>query len=1133
MTRPRSRLRKAGRIAGYAGAILVVLAIVVAIGAPIYYSGERFGRLVEAAMPEMRGKIRVGRGRWSWGMAWALARARPATITIEEVTVTDPEGTEVLYARRASARVTIHRSPTRIMIDDLALDSARWRFARMKTERKVGFLATFEGVRRVARAPARPGGFELSIAGAKLNGVDVTFDLPTWGLALRDAHGTGALAFKSKTFTFAVDDATVRGGGELRILGASKGVVFPFERAHLDRVATTADARDDIRLVASDIVTGRSRMSGGGVFTGVYGFTPASAQSGIDMEARIEDAADAIGAMLARRGLGAGTTVSGRGASLLLGFSGPFTDIAIDAEAHGFDVTSPRLDARDIGFSVTAEPLAGRFRLANLELASPLGGRLTATATLDHLVADAEVDFTRFSPRALLPAALRRFVTGTIDGGVRARANLPFGAVELTHSTLVISGAGGGGKNARPLALLAGAGARPPPGATVVRISRAAFAGGSVRIPRVTLALAGGSVAAEGEIALRDPDAGGWLASPRLALALDARGIDVQRLLGVGFAQGSLTFHAGVRGTPDDLALDVGFSKAAGGLTVLGEPVELPARASLRLGGSGLVIESLPLGGPGGSTLRCSGRIDMSGRLALDVGVHGFPIARLPGLTGVGLPLSGAISGAVRIAGEPRAPAVSGNVTFTNVAFRNAQLGGGTLTVTPERGGTIRARGNLIEAIAVEGSLVPRPSGLEGAVALTLNKLRLDPFLPRLPLAITAVGVTSGTLAARIAPGRPAVAEGRLSELSVTLQVPVGRRVKAMRPLSMRAEGDIKMTVHSDEGLSLSAARLRGDIGAFELSANSRGDDIDARIRGRIELDALAPFARRWLDQLQGALDVDVSASRVGATGRIEAKGTAAVAAPISARPAGLPLALGVPGGHLRLDGDAITTTALPVTVRATRFPVAIVQSVAADARVTARIDGLRTRPKLRAQTVIDKLEISVPLAGSKPARSAGGQVDVEADLDAGSLTVTRVDLPVDAEIERLSATAGVDVGRARLALRLRGVPRKLTLSGDVDVVAARVNASALTKAKTAGGGSGGGSATGSMLPPELEAMVLDIRLRSRGGAVDVDINNFPDLRVDLDMHVGGTAKRPVLTGTTSGAGIWSSFVLALRRIFS
>ena len=1126
--------------------VLVVLAIVVAIGAPIYYRGERFGRLVEAAMPEMRGKVHVGGGRWSWGLAWALARAQPATIAIEEVTVTDPEGTEVLYARRASARVTIHRGPTRILIDDLVLDNARWRFARMKTERKVGFLASFESVRRrAARAPARPGGFELSIAGAKLNGVDATFDLSTWGLALRDVHGTGALALKANTFTFSVGDATVRGGGELRILGVKNGVVLPFERARLDRVATTADARDDIRLDASDIVTGRSRTSGGGVFTGVYGFTPASAKPGIELEARVEDAADAIGAMLARRGLAAGTTVSGRGARLLLGFSGPFNEIAIDAEARGFDVTSPRLDARDIGFNVTAEPLAGRFRLARLELTSPQGGRLSASATLDHLVADAELDFTRFSPRALLPSALRRFVTGTIDGGLRARANLLFGAVELTHSTLVISGAGGGGKNARPLALLAGPGARPPPGATVVRISRAAFAGGAIRLPRVTLALAGGTVTAEGEIALRDPDAGGWLPAPRLALALDARGIDVQRLLGVGFAQGTLSFRAGVRGTPDDLAVDAGFSKAGSGstgLTVLGEPVELPARASLRLRGSGLIIESLPLGGPGGSTLRCSGRIDTSGRLALDVGVHGFPIARLPGLTGVGLPLSGAISGAVRIAGEPRAPAVSGNVTFTNVAFRNEPLGGGTLTVTPERGGAIRARGHLIEAIAVEGSLVPRPSGLEGAVTLTLNKLRLDPFLPRLPLAITAGGVTSGTLAARIAPGRPAVAEGRLSELSVTLQVPVGRRAKSIRPLSMHAEGDIKMTVHSDEGLSLSAARLRGDIGAFELSANSRGDDIDARLRGRIELDALAPFTRRWLDQLQGALDVDVTASRVGATGRIDAKGTAAVAAPISARPAGMPVALGVPGGRVRLDGDAITTTALPVTVRAARFPAPIVQSVAAEARVTARIDGLRTRPKLRAQAVIDRLEIAVPLAGSKPARSAGGQVDIEADLDAGSFAVTRVDLPVEAEIERLNPTAGVNVGRARLALRLQGVPRKLTLSGDVDVAAARVNASAL-KAKPASsaaggaargtGSGGGGSSTSGMLPPALDAMALDIRLRSRGGAVDVDINNFPDLRVDLDMHVGGTAKRPILTGTTKGAGLWSSFVLTLRDLLS
>lgn len=1133
-----TRLRKVARIAGYAGAVLVVLAMVVAIGAPLYYRGERFGKLVVSALPEMRGKVRVGGGKWSWGMALALARGRPAPIVLDEVTVTDPEGTEVLYARHATARVTIQRGPTRILIDDLVLDNARWRFARMNGERKVGFFATFEGVRK-ARAPSKPpSGFELAIAGAKLNGVDATFDLPTWGLVLRDVHATGALAFKAKTFTFNVGDADVRKGGELRVsaLGARSGVVLPFERARLDRVATTADARDDIRLAASDIVTGGSRTSGSGVFTGVYGATPASKNPGIDLEARIENAADAVGAMLARRGLADGTKIGGRGASLLLGFTGAFTQIEIDAEARGFDVSGPRLEARDVGFSLTAEPLGGRFRLAKLELASPGGGRLAASATLDRLAVDAEIDFTRFSPSSLLPSALRPLLPGPIDGSLRARANLLLGSVELTRSTLVIARAGGGGAKPRPLALLAGPGTRPPPGATVVRFSRAAFAGGAIRLPRVTLALAGGTITAEGDIALRDTDAGRWLPSPRLELALQARGIDVQRLLGVGFAHGSLSFRAGARGTPDDLALDVSFTQAGGGLTVLGERIQLPQRASLRLGSSGLRIDSLPLTGPEGSSLRCAGRIDASGRLALDVGVRGFPIARLPGLAVSGLPVSGVISGAVRIAGEPRAPAVSGEVTFADVAFRGRRLGGGTLAITPERAGAIRARGRLIDAIAVDGTLTPRSSGLEGDVTLTLSKLRLDPFMPRLPLVVATTGVVSGRLAARIAPGEPASAEGHLSELSLALLLPAGRRAASARPLAMHADGDIHMSARSDKGLSIGPARVRSDFGSFELSAGSRGDDLNASVRGRIELGVLEPFARRWLDRLQGSLDVDVSASRDGATGRIDAKGSAVIASPITARPVGLPLALGVPSGRLRLDGDAITTAALPITVRAARFPVAAVSSLAAEARVSARVDGLRTtRPKLRAQTVIDKLEIAVPLAGSKPIRSAGGQVDVEADFGVGSFAVTRVDVPIEAEIEKLVAS-GVNVDRARLALRLRGAPRKLTLSGDVDIAAARVSAAALSKTKTKGGGGGGAGSTGGLLParlPELETMTLDIRLRSRGGAVDVDVDNFPDLRVDLDMHVGGTAKRPVLTGTTRGAGLWSSFVLALRRLFS
>ena len=66
MTR-RKLLRKAVRIAGYVGVGLVALAVVIAIGAPIYFRGERFGQLVEVSLPETRGHVHVGGGYWSWG----------------------------------------------------------------------------------------------------------------------------------------------------------------------------------------------------------------------------------------------------------------------------------------------------------------------------------------------------------------------------------------------------------------------------------------------------------------------------------------------------------------------------------------------------------------------------------------------------------------------------------------------------------------------------------------------------------------------------------------------------------------------------------------------------------------------------------------------------------------------------------------------------------------------------------------------------------------------------------------------------------------------------------------------------------------------------------------------------------
>jgi hypothetical protein len=185
----------------------------------------------------------------------------------------------------------------------------------------------------------------------------------------------------------------------------------------------------------------------------------------------------------------------------------------------------------------------------------------------------------------------------------------------------------------------------------------------------------------------------------------------------------------------------------------------------------------------------------------------------------------------------------------------------------------------------------------------------------------------------------------------------------------------------------------------------------------------------------------------------------------------------------------------------------------------------------MNAHVALDDVSIEVPLLGRNPVRSAGGTIDIVGELATGAIDLARIDLPVTAEPEGLAATPGATVDRAKVALRLRGTSRQLALSGDVDVASAHVRANALKKAS--GGGGGGKSKSPLAGRPAIEAMTLDVRVRSGGGAIQVDVNNLPDLRLDVDMHVGGTVKKPSISGTQKGANVWTSFVLALVKLFT
>src|SRR6266700_5492594 len=166
---PRRRLRRVA--AGAAG--LVALLLVLAALAPWIVRGTRLGRVIGWTLPAMRGTISVGGGVWSWGAVWALWRGQPAALRLDDIRIVDPEGVEVLRVEALAGTVELARDRTRLVIRDLDIRHAAWRFAQMKTARDVGFLAALQPTRKAAaRARARRGGLtSFAIEGARLDGV--------------------------------------------------------------------------------------------------------------------------------------------------------------------------------------------------------------------------------------------------------------------------------------------------------------------------------------------------------------------------------------------------------------------------------------------------------------------------------------------------------------------------------------------------------------------------------------------------------------------------------------------------------------------------------------------------------------------------------------------------------------------------------------------------------------------------------------------------------------------------------------------------------------------------------------------------------------------------------------------------
>jgi hypothetical protein len=154
----------------------------------------------------------------------------------------------------------------------------------------------------------------------------------------------------------------------------------------------------------------------------------------------------------------------------------------------------------------------------------------------------------------------------------------------------------------------------------------------------------------------------------------------------------------------------------------------------------------------------------------------------------------------------------------------------------------------------------------------------------------------------------------------------------------------------------------------------------------------------------------------------------------------------------------------------------------------------------------------------------AGGSLELRRRA-GDDLQVTNVDLPLGGELRQLSVPPVV-VERGRFEARASGDPaRSLALTGVVTLDAARLRPDAGRLAM-------GSGPAAQARQRQLERLKLDLRLRAPDGAVSVDVPRAPDLTVGLDMHVGGTAAKPELSGEPHGSTLYSRLALALWRLF-
>ena len=428
---PRNLGRKLIKIVAYSAIGLVALISVVLAGAVLFVQGPRLAAIVNGVLPPMKGRLHFDSIRWQPRLLVDLITDQATPMVVEGLKITDPEGTTVLDAPNlgVSVRLGTLIGGGGIILSDLKVGpKSVWLFAKMKKEKGIGFLSSFDPKNPTPPPPPPPPGakkgkpFVFQIVNADLNGFRAIFDFPgVWGLDLRDIHSPASLLVDGEGFVgWDVVGLQARQGGYLRVMTEE----LPFDSVVVDRVATTREWPDDIFLDLKMARTGKSELVGRGFFTGIYG---ANSVGGIKIHAEFDHATDALTAVAKPHGI-SGLRLSGDNAKVVGDLWDPYDTLKIKAAISNLDAAYDTYQAKQIALKAgilfaPTEPTM-TITVDELSLGSPSGGRFTTGVTMAGDAVTANLDFDHFGTEDYLPDSLKKLAAGKVQGHMGVDANI-------------------------------------------------------------------------------------------------------------------------------------------------------------------------------------------------------------------------------------------------------------------------------------------------------------------------------------------------------------------------------------------------------------------------------------------------------------------------------------------------------------------------------------------------------------------------------------------------------------------------------------------------------------------------------------------------------------------------------------